>query len=426
MFSLHETTRRRFCQWGFVALCVLPTGLVLGGAYWLRSDNYRRRQEASLSQQFGLPVSIAKVTHPTPTTTRYERLEMLDPETKGLLARADVAIVDEQAGSLRLTLTQAEISSAFLERLRQWTDDRLRGKSIGTARKLELEPCGLVINYFTPDRSPKRLVELTGQIDLAAKEPIAMISCHLEGSGNAEPCTLRMWRDRGVTPARSNFEISTGGPLPCLLAAPLLPALSRLGNRAEFEGTLWASAAPGGWEGAIEGPAKIMGVDLDALVSGQLPHHLDGTAQIGLSKLSFRRGRVEEVKGSLSAGPGIISYTLLDGAVAEGLAVGLTKAKKPGHSLAYEELAMSFVLDSRGITLAGQCHGAAAGTLLTMRYPDREQAVPVAASPGERQSVAALVRALAGKGESLLPASAEAQSLARLLPLEPAARKTQR
>ena len=52
---------------------------------------------------------------------------------------------------------------------------------------------------------------------------------------------------------------------------------------------------------------------MDSLISDQLPHHLDGTAQFELSKLSFRRGRVEEIKGTLSAGPGVISYTLLDG-----------------------------------------------------------------------------------------------------------------
>ena len=422
MFSLHETTRRHLCRWGFVALCLLPTCAVLGGAYWLHSDDYRRRHEAALAERFGLPVTLARVTHPTPTTTRYERVELLDPETRGLLARAEVALAEERGQLLTLQLTQAEISSVFVERLRQWTDDRLRGGAPGATRTVRIEPCDLLMHY--PDKSQLRLVELAGQIDLAAAQSVAKLTCRLERSEAAEPLTMRMWRDRSVKPARSGFELATGGAVPCSMFAPLLPAIPRLGKHAQIDGSLWAVAAPGGWEGALEGPATITQVDLDALVTDQFPHKLSGTAQVVLQAARFSRDRLQQATGSLSAGPGFISYTLLDAAAAEGLALGVAKAKKPGHSLSFEELAIDFSIDSRGLSLEGQCHGVPAGTLLSMRYPDREQPVQVAASPAERQSVAALVRALSTRSDALLPASAEAQSLARLLPLEPAGDRT--
>ena len=53
MFSLHETTRIRFCRAAFLALCIVPTCAVIAWAVFANGPAYRRAHERAIAARTG-------------------------------------------------------------------------------------------------------------------------------------------------------------------------------------------------------------------------------------------------------------------------------------------------------------------------------------------------------------------------------------
>ena len=151
---------------------------------------------------------------------------------------------------------------------------------------------------------------------------------------------------------------------------------------------------------------------MQSLVSEQFPHRLSGKAEFVVQKARFRHGRLEEAAGTLSAGPGVVSQSLVSAAIAN---LHLVPAPDNSHAddmlRQYEQLALAFTLDSAGLTLRGQCSGAAG---VVMRLGDGTVLREAGTSSGP---MAALVRTLVPQSEVQVPATRESDWLIERLPV---------
>ena len=192
-----------------------------------------------------------------------------------------------------------------------------------------------------------------------------------------------------------------------MLAGPLDMA-HHLGPHAQFRGSIWATETPDGWEGEMSG--QFIEVDLQSLVSEQFPHRLSGPAEITIQNARIHHGRLEEASGMLTAGPGVISRSLLTAALENLHCTAGDAAAKVAALEQYEQLAFAFTIDASGLTLRGQCP-AKRGAILTSRdgalLSESAAAVPVVS----------LLRTLVPQSEVQAPATRESAWLISRLPV---------
>jgi len=432
MFPLHDKTRRRMCRAGFFLLCVVPTVLVAGWCV-VRCRPGRVAAEATrLSRELGLEVSLEGFQYLRPGVMRYEGVELLDPETGRTVLqchtlRAEWAEkVDRQGQSkslLLLTASDTVLETAAFDRLGQWLH-RMLGRRAGLAPiDVRLAADGVVLHPGDPSDVPAALTELGGGIQSFSNGSQAWadfrFSAEDDGKGGGKPIRVRIVRSRGEGRPRVGFEVDTGGAsVPCRLLAWGLPALDALGPRSEFSGYVRASrpaigSTESGWDGEIGG--QLTDVDLGRLVREKFPHDLSGIAEIGIERARFRRGRLEEASGTLSIGPGEMGRSLWEAAMTSLQLQPYGQPVLSGDAIPFEQLAVSYVLDSHGLRLRGQCPSAPAGTILVDRY-GRFLGEPAGPLP-----VAALVQALIPSGEVRVSATRQTDWLMRRLPLPEAA-----
>jgi hypothetical protein len=222
---------------------------------------------------------------------------------------------------------------------------------------------------------------------------------------------MALTRHRQAAGAGTIVQLDTGqAVLSGRLLAALLPGWDALGSSATLAGALWWQNGPDGLTAQVRG--RIGGIDLDALVSDRFGRKLGGTATVDLQWARVQHGRLVDAKGTLTAGPGLMSRALLaDAAQHLHAPLGAT-SDAPGTLLTYEQLACAFVLDQHGLQLQGACQPAPPGTLVLGRSGRPLLAEP----PPESQNVLNLVRALAGTAQERVPVSSAAQDLMRVLP----------
>jgi hypothetical protein len=231
---------------------------------------------------------------------------------------------------------------------------------------------------------------------------------HLAGAGSPKPVRLRVVRNRQITPPANGFELNTGGAeVPCQILSLGLRELDSLGPASRFRGTVWANQSSAGWEGEVTG--QLRGVDLDSLVSEQFPHKLSGTADVTIQQARFCRGRLEQAAGTLSAGPGVIGRSLVD-AAAMHLRLAAADGAPATDFFPYEQLALAFQIESRGLKLEGRC--AKTGAVLA----DRRGWLLAATNP-QAQPMVALIQTLVPVSQVQVPATRQTDWLVRHLPV---------
>jgi hypothetical protein len=440
MFRLHDNTRRRICRAAFLLLCVLPTASVSVWCARRHLPGGAAAEAKRLERELGLEVSLAGLRYLRPGRVLYEGLELRDPETGRPLLRCRALEADWQQStdregrprmSLVLIASQPEIEAAAADPqvgapLGELLDRMLRRQTI--LRTVPGEPqtdVRLAAGQLTLRAAggSQTLSELQGSIESFAGGTQAEASFRLAGIDTPQPIRIRIVRNRQITPPATGFELDTGGgAVPCGLLAIGLPLLERLGPRSRLRGYIWANQKGGkgtsaGWEGEFAG--QVYDVDLDDLVTGHFPHKLGGTAQVTIQSARFRRQRLEEASGTLVAGPGVISRSLIDAAVEQlGLVLG-AEPQTPGELVPYEQLAVGFLIDARGLQLQGGCSEAghrseavAAGTILADRQ-GRLLGEPVV----QPQPLVALVRTLVPASRHQVPATRQTDWLIGHLPV---------
>jgi hypothetical protein len=421
MFLLHDRTRRRICIGGFFLLCIAPTALTLlwaAARHWPGGVEAEARQ---LSRRLGLEVALDGLRHLRPGLVLYEGLELADPETGQKLLRCRVVEAHwTEAGDcqgqrkpcLVLLASQPQLEAAGVDCLGQLLRRLLQRQ--GGAAEVDVRLTADSVTVKTAENF-QTLTDFQGSIELLPGGVQAQAAFRLAGVEMPNPARVRLLRNRQTVPPASAFELDTGGgPLPCGLLALGLPELKSLGPRSRLRGYIWANencrGRAAGWDGEVTG--QLFDLDLERLVSEQFPHKLSGTAQLTIHSAHFRQGRLEDVNCTLSAGPGVISRSLMDAAVARLSLQRGVPPSRPGELVPYQQLMLALVLDAEGVRLQGRSLAGGQGTILA------DAGGRLLGEPAlQRQPVAALLQTLVPQSEVQVPATRQSDWLMRHLPL---------
>jgi len=409
MFPLHDRTRRLVCRTAFIALCVLPALGVLAESSMLGTGSRRRACEAELSQAAGLRVTLDGLSYPRPGITLYDGVMLTDPETGARLARCRFLEAGGGDELTALVVSQPELDAQRLGDLWQLVRQRLR-EADGTRRLWRLSAAEATLHWPTGSQTLAECLAQLDQPDSADQPRIAALSFRLAGSNAGEPIRIRIARQSKDGQPTSTIEFHTGeAALPVELITAALGTTNHLGSRATFHGSVWITESADGLDGELSG--QLTDVDLQSLVTEQFPHRLSGLAAITIQRARFHRGRVEEAAGSITAGPGVVSRSLVDAAVTHLHLVRGSAADPSGTLAPYEQLGLAFVIDSSGLTLRGQCDAATGAILQT------HEGVLLSEAAGPSGPVVALLRTLVPQSEVQVPATREADWLGSWLPL---------
>ena len=372
MFQLHDRTRRWITLTAFVVLALLPTVIVLAyGVAW-RLPQHLQAEAERLGDRIGMKVSMRVVRHLRPGLVRYEGLELLNPETGrpvlrcGTLQAGWDQIVDaegHQQPALLLSATDPEIDTAQLEQLWRLADRLFLGRADGP---LEVRlTCGDLHLRLGDNRQTLVQPELAVTTDSVGTQ--AELRFRLPGGDSSAPVRLRVARDRRTQPPLTRFDLDTGAAaMPCWLLATGLPSFEGLGTESRYCGALGAALLPQGWEGGLKG--RFSRLDLDKLVTDRFPHKLSGLADVVIGQAEFHQGRLAKLDGAISAGPGVVSRSLVDDSAQF---LRLAVATDPGMvvpELPYQLLAASFQLDHSGLEIHGLCQPEGSRVILTGPY----------------------------------------------------------
>ncbi len=407
MFPLHQTTRRRICRSGFVLLCAVPLALVLLWATWLARPEHRDGVARELGQRLGMSVKLSAVRHPRPMVTLLEGLELSDPETGAHLARLRMVEIDSSGGILLIAGYQPEIELGDGAAWRDLLAREMRRPYDGSGG-VRLN-CGELTLHM-----PGGAQTLTDvRCELEIKETGSEATCSFQSASTpgAEPATLRVVRNRQTSPPTSGFDLETGAAtLPCGLLAAAWPPAGGLGPQCRFRGSFSATEDTQGWTGQLVG--RLLDIELNELVGGRFAHKLSGRGDLAIERLRFHSGRIEQAAGVLTAGPGLVSRSLIKAA---GDCLGLVpdgEIKTLGSSVPYEQLATAFALDEHGLAVRGQCGDPAPGAMLR----DRTGALLLEPQKAS-QPVVNLVRMLVPDQPLQVPLAPEIEHLAHVLPV---------
>jgi hypothetical protein len=239
MFRLHDSTRRQICVALFIALCVFPTLGVGGWAISRRLPWNRQAEEAQLSAELGLTVSLETMTHTLPSVVRYTGLKLTDPETGRELLRcgeieATWASMTDSQGHTRpaivLAARQVESAASSWQRLKE-TLRRCLECQIG---RPEVEVRVSADSWKLREGNDVQVLEhVEGGIGLIAR-PAGMQAqlAFRVASSPAQPLVrMRIVRDRTVEPPAYGFDLDSPGGKPPQCVATLIRALTPTDER---------------------------------------------------------------------------------------------------------------------------------------------------------------------------------------------------
>jgi hypothetical protein len=372
MFQLHDRTRRWITLTAFVVLALLPTVIVLAyGVAW-RLPQHAQAEAERLGERIGMKVSLKAIRHLRPGLVRYEGLELFHPETGLPVLRCKTfqagwdQIADAQGrpqSALVLSAADPEIDMAQVDQLWRLADRLFLGRADGP---LEVRlACGDLQLRLGENRLALGQPELAVTTDSQGTQ--AELRFRLPGGGSPAPVRIGVARDRRTQPPLTRFDLDTGpSAMPCWLLASGLRSFEGLGADCRYSGALWAALLPTGWEGGLKG--RFSRLDLDRLVTDRFPHKLSGLAEITIRQAEFHEGRLTKLDGSINAGPGVVSRSLIDDSAQF---LQLVVATDPGMvvpELPYQTLAASFLLDHRGLQLHGLCQPEGSKAILSGPY----------------------------------------------------------
>lgn len=418
-FRLHETTRRRVFLAAFVGFCLVPTAGVLAWGVGRMLPGHAREEAGRLGRVLGLRADVDKVRHPRPGVVVYEGVRLSDPDSgQALLGTARVTA--EWSNSAGPNAACTESLDLAVEGLQ--TDVAAAPRLCAVVlRALGPHPDWppIEVRLVAPDArlssggSLRNLTEVKGFLQPIQGGRHGQISFRVAGIESESPISVRFGRNHKDTPAQTGMELSTGGGIfPCALLAPSLPALAHLGPRAGVQGVLGINEQGGRVEHRLVG--QLTGVDLKTLMGDRLAHTLTGTARVQVDHARVSDGRLEEAAGSVWAGPGMAGRALLDAAVED---LGLVRGVEPDDDadpVPYEQLAFVVQIGPEGLRIRGACPVPGPGSVMVDPH-SRLLAEPDARS--QPAPVGALVRMLASRGGTGVPATRQAEWLMRLLPL---------
>jgi len=406
-FVLRESTQRRVCRIAFLLLCVLPTGLLVVYALWLKTPQHRRAQAAAWSRRTGAAIDVGHLLYPRPGATRLHRVSLQHPHWRQPLARLREVEITRNGDDVTVRVAQPEIAAAQLDELWRQCQRQLLNEAFPPPGSLRLIAKDITLTGDNGDACTLALLEIVfraagekrsieARYKLAAEpqaSPAEVLLVHSDGRFSQ----LR-WRTHDAELSLSPW-------------AAQLPWLKQLGDDCRFQGELHIERTTDGLRGELSG--RFTHVDLDRLVSGNFPHKLSGEATVVIDSARLEGDRIVELHGSLTAGPGVIGRSLLEAATREW---NLASAdEEPGEAsaalLRYEAIAFNFAVGQTGLSLDGACGDGGNGILTTADGGRWQTAAEAEHDPGS------LIRVLSKRAGANVPATASTRRLIRWWPL---------
>jgi hypothetical protein len=230
MFRLHDSTRRQICTAAFTCLCLLPTIGICGWTIARRLPWDRRAEEARLSSELGVAVSIQSMSHTLPGVVRYTGLKLTDPETgTPLLCCGDLEATwtsmpdshGETHPAISLAIRRIESAATAWPRLKEVLRRSLECQN----GRPEVE-VRVTADAWTLDdgNQSQLLVNVIGGIGLNPAPPPkgvqALLNFQLAGGPTKSLVQIGLLRDREVTPPVYRYYCNTEfGNLPQSVAA---------------------------------------------------------------------------------------------------------------------------------------------------------------------------------------------------------------
>jgi hypothetical protein len=408
MFSLHEITKIRLCRAGFLALCLGPFCAVVLWCGFVRLDIYRARHERAIGETIGWQTKLGAVELPRPGLVLYRDLQLADPHTGQLLAELPYVEIDSRGETPLVRLPfPALVNAARLDAF--WNASRELARKASATSRLEFEAQNLMLRLAHGDET---LTDIRGEFNADDVQATAKFTFNRAIAGQTQPeaSELTIARRTHAGLPQYTIDLATGPtPLPAELVAAIWPNVSQLGRKCEFAGRALAIEDGGAWRVELQG--NLTDIDLD-LVMRSFRHKLSGVAHLQLDRVTTVGGRIESATGSLYAGPGVISRSLVQSAETH-LHVRATDAAARGGSnlLDYQLLCASFDVGEHGIAIRGAVPSTR-GVLLV----DAQREL-VYEPPAIRQPVVDLVRTLVPQSEVQVPATKETVALTSFLPV---------
>lgn len=401
MFPLHDRTRRLLCRAVFIAFGLLPA---LGVLAWSGSINSAAHQAAVCSRlqaEIGLDLRVDDVSYPRPHVMVLHDVELLDPRSQATLARCRLVEIQTSGSSTTVVAAQPEVDLTQFANLKRLISDRLQSsKSFGHA--VQLSSSELTLRWTGDSRTVHHC-----QLEFKSEPESNRFQGTFAFDNSPVRWSVTHAKQADVRHTETTFETGESA-LPCSLLADLAGCENRLGTHSTFSGSISIVDLPDGKQAELNG--EIRDIDLNEAVSRQFPHRLGGIATLRLQRAVVRRGRLEEAEGSLSAGPGVVGYSLLQ-AASQALQMQ-TIPRGPENILDYRELAASFELDAHGITLRGQCKGTAPNTFI------RTESSPLLIGTTDGpMPIVAIVKALVPDSRIQVPATRQTDWLLQVLPV---------
>jgi hypothetical protein len=401
--------RRRLCRAIFCLACVLPTVLVSAAVMVLHTPAYRAVQisawQTRLSTQLGLEVELAEVTSRGAAHWLAGGLECRDPESHEWLVRVRSADMARTARGWQVTLGQPQLNARRLERLAALLHEHVLLRAGEVSAPVQLAAASVELSDESRSES---ILDVRSAIDARADRTELLLEFRTPLAAADQRVRVRFVRNRQLDPPATGWELHTdAGGLPCSVALNWLPALSHLGDRCVFQGSVWCEQHPAGWEAELRGVFRQ--VDLDQLITRQFPHKLSGAATLALHRCQVHAGQVTQAQGRLSCESGVVSQSLLDAAEQS---LGVTQHARVADDglLEYQRLALDFSLSAAGLVLAAP--GTPGNSLLA-----DSQGPLLSLRDTAPRSCLSLVQLLVPQVDLQVPATRETAAIVRALPL---------
>jgi hypothetical protein len=415
MFVARSAARVRLARLAFLVLCLAPFAGLTAWAVRCHSEAHRAALEQRWRVVLGVPLTVASVEHPRPGVTRLHDVAV-PAAGGGAVLRLPLVELESSADEDRLRVEQfrgtAEAAAVLATLARDWlTDDvRFRRTCLIEVADFDWEepPAGgpEMPAAGHPDTGSLR-IECVARSETRALRIVRRAATtdevrivrrpRLDQAGDAAPATVSISAECQRPLPLGVVAVAAGVPLPWAAAC----------RGAAATGTLDAEWTDAGWSGTARG--RIAGLSL-AAAAATVGGRGTGTAEVGVTKLEWKNGRVTTGLFECSAGPGSVDGRLFDRVV---LALGARPGPAagplpPDGDRLFDTLACLIGIGPHGVQILPAASMPAA---VAVRDRDILLLPPLAAVPGER--VAWL---LSAPGTSFGPAAGPGAWLISVLP----------
>ena len=342
-------TRQFFLRALFVAVCILPTMVVLAWALVGETPRDRVVQlkywRTILERKLGVAVEIESVER-FDSTIVLSGVRLSDKETNLPLASAEQVTI--YPGE-KLTQIVASHSQFFTKQL-----DLIHRAVVSLQRTRLEKPVVLDAARCTlTGQDARTLTDIRAQIQQTNERAHWDVAFRVAGSAMPSKCQFTLLRDRSADRPLVSWKLNTGTTrLPLSVAWSVCPVLRFLGESCEFRGSLVSKGDSSDGK-QIQLSGTLSNIELDEIFRS-FYHRLTGKGVLFLSFAEIRNSVLVSASGRLQSNGGTISSRLMESARD---AFHLTFDPKFSEKLSYRYGKLAFAFRIQGGKLAVRGYG---------------------------------------------------------------------